>query len=70
MICRCECGRNARSLPRRITRRSSRRARAGVPRALKHHPLCLKCWRREIDRHGAWLMALASAGLGWGVVAG
>jgi hypothetical protein len=53
----CECGRHARSLPRRLTRRSSRRARAGVPRALKHHPLCLRCWPRELwtgTRRGSW----------------
>lgn len=49
---RCECGRPALVLPK-MRKRSSRTARAGRPYAIKHHPQCQECYRKELDRRHA-----------------
>lgn len=56
---RCECGRAAKALPR-FGRFRSRKARAGVPRVIKGHDLCLRCFAREQDAERAKRMAQAA----------
>ena len=45
---RCECGRKALAF-RRPKKRSSRKARAGVPVCVKGHFLCVGCFCRYRD---------------------
>jgi hypothetical protein len=47
---RCdECGKKALVFARR-RKRSGKAARAGIPRCLKHHSLCPRCWKVQRDR--------------------
>lgn len=45
----CECGRPAIAFPAKGKKRS-RSARARIPKAVKHHTMCLACWMRQNDR--------------------